>query len=282
MELVRASRILSKIAEVGPDFVALELGDVGRRLELLFRVLGNHPEADDIFFDECDLELCDLMDLAANSSARGASFLKRRLPAIAEMVASDRLKSAKMPCGGGYAARVLRKPVRDAARATRKEQGVASSGLAKHIRKRLMCCPSGFSHFFTGAKVSPMDVAARTFSGMGCSALLEASRRMAEDLYNPTSVFGYKRLAIFDACSIMAKKAGLPEGAAFKVVPLPLPETLPEPVRSLVEDAEFNRNLLMEPVFDHYLSVVADAGSSVVLGERDGKCYFMCEWNNLN
>jgi hypothetical protein len=83
---------------------------------------------------------------------------------------------------------------------------------------------------------------------------------------------------------------------------------IPEHVSSSVHHAEFNSSLYFDSVFDHYLVLApflgdgADGGfvgevnfpdtddcvsslergelDGVVLGERDGECYFICEWRN--
>lgn len=330
MESGRTSRIFNKIAEVGPDLVRSALGDVGARLVLLFDTLGNHPESDDVFFEDGDLDLCGLMDVARQARSNEIHLSESRLPAMAAVVASEKLRSCTIPGRGGCMARLMRKPLRDAARLTRKPQRLGSSAFMKDLAMRWNCSPRTFESFFKGRpnpRSSPLDSAVAKFDTMGCAALAESAGRLRGCFYDPPSVFGYRRISPSDACCVFAKHYGLDlvrEGGIPRVVVrlgsgcflyspvvMPLHEagTPPPHVVESLDEAEHARELFMDAVFDHYLVVMPFRGDrtdgsggapnfpddeefpqalsggslgAVVLGERNGECYFICEWNKLN
>lgn len=320
----RASKIFNKIAAHDPEFVCSALGGVGLKLVALFDNLGNHPETDSLFFEESDLALCDLLDLAEHADKSGMRFFAEHLPFLADRQASETFKRSRTPRKNGCSARFFRKPIRDEARSTRRVQKVFSRSFARSIHKLWHSLPSDFSVFFRGhVSVNFSDVPEK-LSQMGCHGLSLSAADLRERFHNPPEAFGYKKLGVLDACRILAKAncfvlAGGPEdpkvvarsvSGCFEYSPLIVPlhffKSVPESVRECLEDAEHNRSLYFDAVFDNYLVVVPFVGSrcecesatevnfsdcsdyisavslgggSVVLGERDGKCYFICEWN---
>lgn len=325
MDLGRTSKIFSKVAEVGPDFVASSFGAIGEKIFSLFETLGNHPETDGFFFDDQDLNLRELFDVGAFAKGRGMEAFISRLPEIAEVFSSEKLRSARIPGRNSYAARLLRKPMKDAARAVRRPQRLGSSSFIRFMERNWSCCPADFSRFRRNlCTPSPFSLkledAVRKFGEIGCPFLALASEDLLSRYHRPKTVCGYKRLSVMDACCIMARSMGLvvrerivaarsPSGW-FRYSPFVVPLTfldVPERVLSCLQEAEFNSDLYFEAVFDHYLAVVPFLGDrlewdlpgennfpevadfvsalregavpSVVLGERDGECYFLCEWN---
>lgn len=330
MESRRASKIFNKIAEVGSDFVRSILGEVGEKLVVLFDALGNHPEADDLFFEDGDLDLCGLMDIARLAASNEVPLPASRIPAMASVVASERLMSSVVPGRGGCMARLMRKPRRETARATRRIQRLGSSSFMKDVAMRWHCSPATFDSFVKGrlpCRPSPIDSAVVAFDAMGCRGLSGSATQARESFYEPPSAFGYKKISPLTASCIFAKHYGFDlvrDRGAFNiivrrrsgsflyspvVVPLPLAGIMPAAVAARIEEAEHSRDLFMDSVFDHYLVVLPFCGErigppagvpnfpesedflsalseevigSVVLGERNGECYFVCEWNRLN
>lgn len=311
-----ASKIFSKIAIKGPDFVGNSLGPIGKKLVSLFENLGNHPETDAFFFEEGDLALCDLMDLADYADKFGMSFFAQHLPFVAERQASERLKNARNPCQNGCSARFLRKPIRDEARKTRRVQKVQSKTFVLSAKMLWPSIPCDFSLFLRGRcapkNTEALEAAAR-FDSMGCRNLAAAAHDVHERFRSPICFAGYKRLKILDACMILAKSGGfLPDGEdlvrdslALRPLVVPLHEVaiLPSRVQESIDDAEHSRALFFESAFDNYFvlvpfaeqrsefsppescdwsSVLHSSSNSAVFGERDGECYFVCEWNRVN
>ena len=323
MDLGRTSRIFSKVAEVGPDFIASSFGKVGEKIFFLFESLGNHPESDAHFFDECDVALRELFELANQAKSKGMSSFLSKLPEMAEMFSSERLKSARIPRNNSYAARLLRKPMKDHARSIRLPQRLGSHSFMEFLAKSWNCCPSDFSGFrnnLSPATPPPLQDMVRGFEKMGCPFLAEASKEIFFRYFRPIGVRGYKKLSIADACCILAKSMGLAvrerivaarsASGWFRYSPFVIPLPMLEPterVSARVQESEFNSELYFDAVFDHHLVVVPFLGSrlgrelsgevnfpdvkdcfsslkdgtlpAVVLGERDGECYFLCEWN---
>jgi hypothetical protein len=324
----RSSKIFNKIALRGPEFVGSALGPLGQKLVFLFENLGNHPEADYFFFEDCDLALCDLLDLAEYADSLGMLFFARHLPLLAEAQASKTFKNSKSPGFNGRSARFFRKPVRDKARETRSLQKVCSVNFAKSIHRLWHSLPSDFSTFIKDScALRPTSDVSKKFIGMGCRSLAAAATEIHERFKAPQCFLGYKKLDAMDACRILAKInrfvlagdhadprviAKTPDGC-FEYCPLIVPlhhiQSIPEHVLVFLNDAEHDRSFCFDSAFDNYVVVVPFVGNrheqvlgecnlpnaqdynyvlsspsvcSVLLGERDGNCYFICEWNRLN
>lgn len=309
----KRSKILSKIAEVDPERVRLSFGEIGEKLYSLFFCLGDHPDADGIFFEEGDSDLCILMDMLRFEE----DFSLPRMAAFAEVVASDKFKMAKLPGDGGRLARVLRSDLRKSARFGKKIQTLGPS-LAKYFKSRWESCPRSFATFVGVSGMNPLADAIRFFSENGCAELARSASVVAESFYDPASVSGYRRLSLRDASCILAKgldfrlcSAGCvvdTSSGSFLyspfVIPLPLAGEHPPHVSDAVSaaDAPF-------PIFDNHFVLVPFVGKKisdmpasdanfpsfpdifsalrsgevpcVVLGERDGVCHFVCEWTQL-
>lgn len=123
--------------------------------------------------------------------------------------------------------------------------------------------------------------AAARFESIGCGAMAAGATSLSED-YGREG-FGFCRLSIRRAAQILCKRGGVREnyGLRLSVGPAAL-ERLPERHRKFVEDSD----RLMEgfPFFDHHVLVSLDslappqspsAIGLVILGERDGECYFL-------
>jgi hypothetical protein len=325
VDLEIASKIFSGVAEVGPEFVGSSFGEVGEKIFSLFEVLGNHPESDGFFFEHRDLEVRDLMKMALHAKEKGMDSFISKLPKIAELYASAKLKSSKVPGRNGYAARLLRKPKKDLARSFRRTQRLGSSSFMRSATKNWNCVPSSFGafrrDFLASAHPEPLEEAARKFGEIGCDHLASAASELVARYIRPPCSYGYKRLGVVDACHILAKSCGFVLGESliigrspsgwFRYSPFVLPlhvlKNIPERVSSSVNHAEFNSSLYFDSVFDHYLVLAPFLGDrvdvgfagevnfpdaddcvsslergeldGVVLGERDGECYFICEWN---
>lgn len=316
MEPRRLAKVLDKVSEVGINRVKSSLGDVGQKLCSLLLSVGDHPEVDELFFDDSDSDLCVLMDMLRFED----DFSVPRMAGFAEIVASDKFRLSRVPGGGGFLARVLRPPLRDTVRLARRPQRLGSS-LADFFKLRWESCPSSFANFRSGCETEtpePMKKALGFFSENACQELARSALEISGLFYSPPSVFGYRRLSLRDASCILAKGMGFrlcqegclvdsPEGCfqySPVAIPLPLAGKPPTRVSDSVSSAE-----LPHPVFDHYLVLVPFVGKKVsgrpvsdpnfpmvddalsalqngdvpcvVLGERDGKCYFVSEWTQL-
>lgn len=324
MDSGKTSKIFNKVAEAGAEFVGSCFGEVGRKLISLFEVLGNHPETDDLFFEDSDLALRDLLMVAGRAKIDGMVSFISKLPEVAEFYASEKFKNTKDLGKNTASARLLRDPIREKVRSFRKIQHVGSDRFLKSIIKDWSFAPSDFSPFKKNSLNSAPDrlvSIAENFEKIGCEGLAESSNKLLRRYFRPDSFFAYKKLRITDAACILAKYCGLEikDGSVFvetasgrysyavAVVPLPLLRRIPSQVQERVHESEFCRDLLFCPAFDHYFVVVPLLGervcdslgtfpdvrdavqalddqilNAVVLGERDGECYFICEWKNVN
>lgn len=314
----KSSKIFNKIANHNPELVVSSLGPIGHKLMALFDSLGNHPEADSYFFEDCDLSICDLLDLADYAKKSGMSFFARHIPVLAEAQASETLKKSRVPSGNGSQARFLRKPIKEASRATRRIQKVQSKSFFLSAYKLWSTIPSDFCVFkdVPSNRSLDEDGAVDKFRSMGCRNLACSVEDLCDRFKAPQAVYGYKRLNLLDACLVLAKVNGAdltgnhenpsihirsPEGRIEYepiVIPIHYLDDIPENVIDSIEKAEHNISIYFDSVFDNYVVIAPvdeskDANAkgrfvlssrfqSVVLGERDGKCYFICEWNRVN
>ena len=299
LEAAKASKIFSRMAEVGTDLVSSCFGEVGRKMVLLFDVLGNHPEMDGIFFEDQDLDFCELLEMVGRNPRKNA--LSGKLPRIADMIVSDKFKSSKDPGKNGYAARLLRKPIKDSVRLLKRSQAFGSESLVRSIHKNWRSFPSGFSNFIRNSEPvrdELADSASARFRELGCDHLNSSISVILDRFNNPKSSFGYKRLGVTDAfCVLMKMHGAIPSSIEGAAIPIHFFDSIPPRVFSAIEEAEFNPGLFFDSTFDHYFvvthscrgdigecvsSVVEERVGAAVLGERDGESYFICEWDKTH
>jgi hypothetical protein len=269
--------VFKKILLKGPDSF-YDFGPVGRKLVSFLNVLGDHPEIDSLFFDESDDSLCDLADLARHAESLGMHFFKKHLPILAGAQASKKLTHAPCPSGNGARARFLKSHLKTKARETRSVQIFRSDAFKELLSEFWHSLPDDFSSFRRGHSPSipsRMREVVKNFSNLDCLNLSSAAEGLIVRFYDPESVLGYKRISPSDAAMILVKKElGAPSLECMPEVRLvPLVEPPHE-----ADDAEHCPFLSFHPVFDNYVAVtIKDCEAGAVLGERDGKCYFICE-----
>lgn len=269
--------VFNKISLKGPG-AFYDLGHVGRKLASLLEVFGDHPEIGSSFFDESDGSLCELVDLALHAESSGMYFFKKHLPILAETQASTKLIRAHCPSGNGARARFLKTHLKKKARETRSVQVFCSDAFKESLSEFWVSLPDDFSTFRRGSSPSipsRMREVVKNFSNLDCHNLSSAAEALIVRFYDPESVFGYKRISPSDAAMILIKKelgvSGLECPPEARLTPLMEP-----PCEA--DDAEHCPFLSFHPVFDNYVAVtIKDCEAGAVLGERDGKCYFICE-----
>jgi hypothetical protein len=134
------------------------------------------------------------------------------------------------------------------------------------------------------------------YQEMGCDFLYEMvmkSIKEYEEMFNDIH-YGFRRLTVANASLILAKKLGgvwekgcvSLNGNLFTPMIQPIVNTsltlhsfamnprLTTEVLDLIAYLEKFPEANNKPIFDHYLCI-----SQVLLGERDGKCYFICNWD---
>lgn len=120
------------------------------------------------------------------------------------------------------------------------------------------------------------------FSSIGCSSLAEVARSIGEE--GSLSEIGYPILSINRAASILCGRVKSKSSFGSKIAIRPF-QSRPTPdwAFSLVDVSE--RAMGGFPVFDHHIVVGLESEKSdserterdfVVIGERDGECYFIC------
>jgi hypothetical protein len=292
------------ISARGAELVSLSLGSVGKKLCTMFDTFGNHPETDSFFFDDSDLSICDLLNLADYAKKSKIDFFFKHLPFLAESQASEKFKKSRLPSKNGYRARFLRKPLREEARKARKIQQVCSNSFINSLLIFWQQIPEDFSLFARSRSLPRFsEDEILGFKKMGCRNLALVTKDFHERFKNPPCFFGYKKLGVIDACKIVAKlnacssdesrsKIVFQDNSCYRplIVPLHLVKNVPQIVNDAVNDAEYCNSLFFDSAFDNYVVVVpwsnkltdrdvvfelANSWQGCVLGERDGEFYFI-------
>jgi hypothetical protein len=193
-------------------------------------------------------------------------------------------------------------------------QVLGSESFMRSLAKIWQFLPNDFAPFHKDCSFDFSELQSHTnrLSQIGCVNLARSSSELIKRFYDAEEFYGYKRISPVDSAMVLAKKQNLffdeisglvliAMGSSFfryepKVVPIHLIPKIPEQVMEKISD-----------VFDNYLLVVPFLGSkvltqdktlgtnfpecedfhealgkgvfSVLLGEREGMCYFICEWN---
>lgn len=310
MHLGKASKIFNRISFKGVELVASSLGEVGKKLCVMFNTFGNHPETDSFFFDDSDLSICDLLDLADYAEKSGMTFFQRHLPSLAEAQASDKFKKSKLPSKNGYRARFLRKPMREEARKSRKIQQVCSESFISSSLIFWDDIPADFSLFIRWRPLpKSSEEVVVDLESIGCKSLALAASDFNQRFKKPSCAFGYKKLGVMDACRIVAKlnhcrvddsrsKIMLQDNSRYMplIVPLHLVKDVSRRAKDAVEDAEHCDSLFFDSAFDNYVMVYPwseeimnrdlvfelNSHQGCILGERDSEFYFICECSQNN
>jgi hypothetical protein len=196
------------------------------------------------------------------------------------------------PSKSGLHARLMKSETRDGIRKSKVSYTIRSSNFFERIARNWISLPSDFSVFKRGcggpsSAAESCRIRASRFKDIGCPDLAAAAESslemMGDDCYH-----GFYRLGITKACVILAKISGcssesgpnvLLEGVPYSPVAVPF-HLLGIPTPVALQQAEELPELDFKPAFDHYFAIfprqpffASDCG--VLLGERDGSCYFI-------
>jgi hypothetical protein len=127
------------------------------------------------------------------------------------------------------------------------------------------------------------------FKQIGCFNSAESMKRVAQIL-SLECHHGYKKIPIHWAACIMAKMNGI-SGSDYKPTLCPYYEYKEIATKEVIEQTGAAEN---SNIFDHYLIFVPSSLGrsdkeilldknikSIVLGDKDGDCYFICTWQRL-
>jgi len=243
-----------------------------------------------------------MLDLSIDALGRGRLLALDAFGKIGADVASECLKDIEP-----MRPRLLKPVERSELRRQKAISSVSSSSFYRMARKSWGSTPSDFSSFSRHSKPDSrisesLRKKAKRFEQIGCSELCSSVTSMMASFGASSDQYGFHRMDIVTACIVLAKSSGFKlcdesiEAMGGLYVPKVYPEhalrvIMPDSVRSLLaeEDAEAS----FKAVFDHHFVVVPSFVESscnelemlasgrvqaAVLGERDGLCYFICDW----
>lgn len=236
----------------------------------------------------CDLEhpdlsrspLSEFVGAAEQCAAAFSMCLARGLTLPAEMISAGLLK---FDCGMVPMARLLSDGPRRAARETKSSSWISPDPASPPHSAGWRDVPSSFEAFSEygqpAADSLRWNEMAGAFAAVGCELLAEMAARLSSE--GVRDQLGLARLPVLRAAAILGKRMG-PRSAGLRPFLVPFCRAaLPEAAGRAVLATE--SALSGRPVFDHHL-VVSYASREmpseidadfVVLGERDGVCYFV-------
>jgi hypothetical protein len=251
----------------------------------------------------------ELVDSGAGLISELSLLLKKAdsegLGFASEFIRESFKSKAKSLTGSLARPRFMNDARRTRMRLSKKSFVLSSKSFCRNMMLNWSCLPCDFSSYLAGEPepiFSEIEKAAESFRRIGCHAIADSIKHSAPD---PSDEFmGFKRLSIHRSAMILAKLHGykpVRNGQEclvlhtkslheFKSVVFPLSSVMEFADPSLIRTV-FNCD--SEGAFDHYLVVSPVPNSSdtsisgvigsikamkfnpIVLGEREGKCYFL-------
>jgi hypothetical protein len=275
------------------------LGDSGMRfLRFAHSADLSHPGLSDVSrLSENAQLILEMLDLCSFAHARGMSLILSSLSSSFRKVLDG--VGVEDPSRSGLRARLLKSETRNRIRESKIPYTIRSSNFFERIARNWHSLPSDFSVFERGGG-GPSSVTescrarAARFRSIGCQDLAAACdsslEMMGDDCYH-----GFYRLGITKACVVLAKISGclissesgantvFLDGAPYSPVAVPF-HLLGIPAPAVLQQAEELPELDFKPAFDHYFAIFprqpfAASDCGVLLGERDGSCYFISVTN---
>jgi hypothetical protein len=289
----RSSEVLSKFLSADERMISSVLGDSGVRFLQFARSADlSHPGLSDVRpLSENAQLILEMLEVCSFAYARGMGLILSSLSSSFRNVLDE--VGLEDPSKSGLRARLLKPETRNAIRKSKISYAIRSSNLFERIARNWHSLPSDFSVFERGcggpsSAAESCRIRADRFRSIGCPDLAAAAESslemMGDDCYH-----GFYRLGITKACVILAKISGCSsesesnvvflEGAPYSPVAVPF-HILGIPNLPALQQAEELPELDFKPAFDHYFAIFprqhfAASDCGVLLGERDGSCYFI-------
>jgi hypothetical protein len=186
-------------------------------------------------------------------------------------------------------------------RSAKTSQLITSNTFGLRLEQTWSSVPADFSlyerDFKADDQIRKAEAAKAKFEQIGCKALASCVSEVLMRSCLNDFFLSYRRLSIDYACLILAKLLNCElkdsslslRGSPFFVRAYPfadLADSCPPNALKMINDSDLDY-----PLFDHHLVLIPMASAkeeskvlaseektAVVLGERDGLCYFICEW----
>ena len=301
--------LLDKIVDLGSDFLYSLLGDVGIGL-FNFALKADRSNVELNSFLSSNNALCflEILTIAKIAKENNLDLAFKAIANEARTAVVD-LDSIAISKEDRRYARFMNKEQKDIIRFSRKEHALSSVFFRTKIAKSFNAFPNRLD--FLEVIKTYEKIYNRYFS-LGCEELAFKVNTVLKKLKD--DFVGFKRMSIFDAACFLAKINGFisyennilinTQRASYQFVPTIYPY---EQVKKFASEEVSNiiNKIESDALFDEYLVIVPSFGAcfkkleekintpnrvddlkileknllkSLVLGDRDGDCYFICSW----
>ncbi len=280
--------------------VELALGKTGMRLRAFAETVDlEHPHLAELFSDELRQSVGELLQLANYGFKNN---LTRMLPTLGEKIKiRETLHRALKD-----RIRLLRtREARDLQRSEKRVQAIDLNAIARKGEEIWDSQPSNFDNFVRfntsyQEEISFAERKATVYKGIGCTYLAKQAKDSIDSFKTQVHevYYGFNRITMTNAAVILAKSLGFKlvndektyriekEGSPYepKVYPLnKLWQNVSPSVERIVDHLESFPEACGKAIFDAYAVVVPEAipGKSVLLGDKDNKCFFILEYDHV-
>jgi hypothetical protein len=304
MELEHKRSLLSCIKFADLKHIELVLGELGLKIaKFVYCVDINHPHATDLFasiFSNDETFVKELEEVLSVVKYCDHLSIGKKLHKLIDLK-----KISKSFNREGFGARLLTSIDK-----VRSERAIKPIDLNTIVKKGEMLWkrqPDNFSSYEKGNSpfikdIETLELKAKTYSWLGCEDLASGFSTESNILKSnlDCKYYGYNRITVTIAAMIIAKMHGCKlktswdrnnnktvkiiksDGSDYKPELCPLHEMFCTP-RHIIEKIHYldaHPEVNNKPIFDAFLVIVPYLGThAVLLGEKDGKCYYVCQWS---
>lgn len=289
--------VLEKFKKVKPETLRIIFGKLGLIFsDFLKAVDPDHPHTNSILneiFADRDF-LLDVSELLMLTDYAISNSLTRMLPSIVDKF----LKYRRQNLMKALKVRLIKSgKVREITRRKKKAQNVSLKNVLKRTEE-IVDAPLDFNDFVRffnprQAEIEEAQKKAKRFEELGCIKLAEKTVGFLDSLNLKDNVYyGFNRITMTHAAIILAKQHDF-DFKEYKPKAFPyyqLQAMAPTHVKEIIAHLEKFPDIGGKAAFDHFVVLVPSVKSShshaillgevtpILLGEKDGKCYFICYW----
>ena len=171
-------------------------------------------------------------------------------------------------------ARVLKPAHRTAARRSKRRSSIKIKSLRAELEASAEDLPPSFDAFKSAEcpQATRWASIASRFDSIGCSSMASSARRLAGDY--DCGELGFRRMPLRRAALILCRACGVGHDSEAEVSVIPAVDC--DLTGSCAQAADSSDAFLEGfAFFDHHVILSLDECGRVLLGDRDGECYFL-------
>jgi hypothetical protein len=277
------SEFFKFLGDANVEDVKAVLGcDLGSFLHGLCPILNlDHPDLQDVLSYHYTARIQAAIEVAAFVRKRGLAILWYDLVKILKADIKEiesKIRMLKM------CARLLQKGERDACRLAKKQQIIDLSNAHKKWNENI---PFDFEMYVRHnteykVEIKRFEKQAEHFENLGCESMCKEIKKSLDvfrESFNDTH-YGFHRITMTLVALILGKMHNCSESDTYVPVAYPAHEfCLPDRIKKIIDTTEQFVEAGKNPIFDYYIVVSPKQNlyemCSVLLGECNGKCYFI-------